>query len=44
MSKEDLAVVESNHKRTLDASDFEKLKDLMYDRFIVQLSSTQVGQ
>ncbi|KAG9326243.1 hypothetical protein KVV02_000958 [Mortierella alpina] len=46
VSKEDLAVVESNHKRTLDAADFEKLKDLMYDRFIVQLSSTQllVGQ
>ncbi|KAF9431274.1 hypothetical protein BGZ94_003589 [Podila epigama] len=46
VSKEDMAVVESNQKRTLDATDFEKLEDLMYDRFIVQLSSTQllVGQ
>ncbi|KAG0050250.1 hypothetical protein BGZ83_004992 [Gryganskiella cystojenkinii] len=46
VSKEDMAVVENNHKRTLDAVDFEKLEDLMYDRFIVQLSSTQllVGQ
>ncbi|KAG0346597.1 hypothetical protein BG004_001308 [Podila humilis] len=46
VSKEDMAVVESNHKRTLDAVDFEKLEDLMYDRFVVQLSSTQllVGQ
>ncbi|KAG0213348.1 hypothetical protein BGX28_004686 [Mortierella sp. GBA30] len=46
VSKEDMAVVENNHKRTLDAAAFEQLKDLMYDRFIVQLSSTQllVGQ
>ncbi|KAF9185293.1 hypothetical protein BGZ51_009186 [Haplosporangium sp. Z 767] len=46
VSKEDMAVVESNQKRTLNSNDFEKLKDLMYDRFIVQLSSTQllVGQ
>ncbi|KAG0313845.1 hypothetical protein BGZ97_009846 [Linnemannia gamsii] len=46
VSKEDMAVVESNHKRTLDPIAFEKLEDLMYDRFVVQLSSTQllVGQ
>ncbi|KAG0226679.1 hypothetical protein BGW42_003469 [Actinomortierella wolfii] len=46
VSKEDMAVVESNQKRTLDAKDLEKLEDLMYDRFVVQLSSTQllVGQ
>ncbi|KAF9963917.1 hypothetical protein BGZ65_006327 [Modicella reniformis] len=46
VSKEDKAVVEKNHNRTMDASDFEKLENLMYDRFIVQLSSTQllVGQ
>ena len=38
--------MESNHKRTLDPIAFEKLEDLMYDRFVVQLSSTQllVGQ
>ncbi|KAG0003109.1 hypothetical protein BGZ80_007728 [Entomortierella chlamydospora] len=46
VSKEDLAVIENNHKRTLNETDFEKLEDLMYDRFVVQLSSTQllVGQ
>ncbi|KAF9211914.1 hypothetical protein BGZ59_007452 [Podila verticillata] len=46
VSKEDMAVVESNHKRTLDTVDFERLEDLMYDRFVVKLSSTQllVGQ
>ncbi|KAF9166895.1 hypothetical protein DFQ26_006563 [Actinomortierella ambigua] len=46
VSKEDMAVVESNQKRTMDAADFEKLEDLMYDRFVVRLSSTQllVGQ
>lgn len=42
VSKEDMAVVESNHKRTLDTVDFERLEDLMYDRFVVKLSSTQV--
>ncbi|KAG0208228.1 hypothetical protein BGX33_006369 [Mortierella sp. NVP41] len=46
VSKEDMAMVESNQKRTLDPIAFEKLEDLMYDRFVVQLSSTQllVGQ
>lgn len=37
-----MAVVENNHKKTLDSIDFERLEDLMYDRFVVQLSSTQV--
>ncbi|KAI1310241.1 hypothetical protein EDD11_003857 [Mortierella claussenii] len=46
VSKEDMAVVENNHKRTMTETDMEKLEELMYDRFIVQLSSTQllVGQ
>ncbi|KAF8938290.1 hypothetical protein BGZ58_001218 [Dissophora ornata] len=46
VSKEDMAVVEHNHKKQMDTTDFEKLEDLMYDRFVVQLSSTQllVGQ
>ncbi|KAG0246128.1 hypothetical protein B0O80DRAFT_498393 [Mortierella sp. GBAus27b] len=46
VSKEDMAVVEKNQSRTMSAADLEKLEDLMYDRFIVQLSSTQllVGQ
>lgn len=42
VSKEDMLVVETNHKRTLDSVDFERLEDLMYDRFVVKLSSTQV--
>ncbi|ORZ00047.1 hypothetical protein BCR41DRAFT_313859 [Lobosporangium transversale] len=46
VSKEDMAVVENNHKRTMTGADMEKLEELMYDRFVVQLSSTQllVGQ
>ncbi|KAG0317193.1 hypothetical protein BGZ99_006445, partial [Dissophora globulifera] len=46
VSKEDMAVVESNHRKQMDTTDFERLEDLMYDRFVVQLSSTQllVGQ
>ncbi|KAF9435541.1 hypothetical protein BGZ76_006083 [Entomortierella beljakovae] len=46
VSKEDLTAIENKQKRTLTENEFEKLEDLMYDRFSVQLSSTQllVGQ
>ncbi|KAF9111925.1 hypothetical protein BGX27_004234 [Mortierella sp. AM989] len=46
VSKEDMAVVENNERRTLNETELEKLAELMYDRFVVQLSSTQllVGQ
>ncbi|KAF8984234.1 hypothetical protein BGZ46_008534 [Entomortierella lignicola] len=46
VSKEDMASIEKTHDRALSEAEFEKLEDLMYDRFVVQLSSTQllVGQ
>lgn len=42
VSKQQIAEVQAKASKSYSEKDYEKLQSLMYDRFTVQLSSTQV--